>query len=202
MLSKSLDDADVGGAQQTLTCSSIITRNHHVHVPKPEVLVECETCLVRVREAEFLDHLETHTTKKIAWKAEPDKPHYRRHIKCNICDKIVIGRRLRSHLRKHSSYFNRKCTICGFVSSQAGIRTHMMVHSDERRYQCTDCGASFRGKVTLTAHALKHEIEKNPGLRRHLPYDCDHCKKSFQSKYHLYRHVQMHKTELNHQCAT
>ena len=215
-------------------CSRIYTRrnalNKHIAY-KHEGVYKCKHCQDGFRtEAQFKIHVaekncQSQQQCNLCGKFYPSKTRLYEHIaymhkdwiQCDICEKRVSKRFIKTHKEYHLGVRAFPCGVCGkrFITAN-GLRSHEKIHLKQRRFQCSICQVQFDLLSQAKVHARIHTGEKAcvcdvcgeafsraSGLKRHMaqhggekPHSCPECGKSFNEKSSCARHVRRHHPEM------
>ena len=215
-------------------CSRIYTRrnalNKHIAY-KHEGVYKCKHCQDGFRtEAQFKIHVaekncQSQQQCNLCGKFYPSKTRLYEHIaymhkdwiQCDICEKRVSKRFIKTHKEYHLGVRAYPCGVCGkrFITAN-GLRSHEKIHLKQRRFQCSICQVQFdllsqakvharihTGEKACVCHICGEAFSRASGLKRHMaqhggekPHSCPECGKSFNEKSSCARHVRRHHPEM------
>ena len=113
---------------------------------------------------------------------------------CEICGKVVLQYKLKSHMRCHELVDDRnRCSICRKTFSDANLlNTHIDAHE---KFPCQVCHKIFKRKRHLNRHSVTHRSDT-------AQYSCPICSKEFLHEELLQKHMKKHENTDKSQCPT
>jgi len=126
-----------------------------------------------------------------------EKTHIAEALACYVCGKTYSDRySLRYHLRIHGIGEQIRCELCGKnFTKRSRLQSHIdLFHNDLRKFECAHCDKTFKTKIHLENHLLKHTGEK--------PYKCETCGDMFRHKLSLVTHMRVHEDSRPFICDT
>ncbi len=109
-------------------------------------------------------------------------------LQCNICHKILSGKRLyKRHMNQCTGNYIYNCVLCqkGFVRKDS-YREHMFKH-EGKYYDCQRCEKKF-----VSLRGLKQHMEHHTG---NYSYYCQVCQKGYTKSNRFQEHMLKHEVE-------